>query len=362
MLVPVLNINKEPLMPCSPKRARQMMEKGQAKSYWQKGIFSILLLKKSSDNKKQKIVLGLDTGSKREGYTIATEKAVIFNITTNTPNWIQDHIENRRNLRRTRRRRKTPYRKMRLNRAPSKRKNRLPPSTKARWDAKLRVIKILLKIIPISHIRIEEIQANLKKNSFKWNKSFFPLKEGKNYFKQEIDKLKLIFSKNNGWETFEHRQQRGFKKSSQKLDYKWETHNVDSHSLVEMELKIKLMPVYGFYQLEYLEFHRRQLHVQNPKKNGARKSYGSTISAKMSRGSVIKYRNKLFFLGGNSKRYGKLTISIHSILNGTRIYQRAFCDEVKLMHNNSFRIQYIPFDKKWKEQSKLTITFKKVNI
>jgi hypothetical protein len=37
-MVPVLDKDKKPLMPCSEKRARKMMEKGIAMPYWQKSI------------------------------------------------------------------------------------------------------------------------------------------------------------------------------------------------------------------------------------------------------------------------------------------------------------------------------------
>ena len=35
MSVPVLDTNKIPLMPCSEKRAKHLMNKDQAKPYWQ---------------------------------------------------------------------------------------------------------------------------------------------------------------------------------------------------------------------------------------------------------------------------------------------------------------------------------------
>src|SRR5271166_3229015 len=109
-MVPVLDRDKVPLMPCSEKRAARQMDKGEAIPYWQKGIFCIKLLKEPSSRKYQDVVLGVDPGSKREGYTVATKKSVVLNITTNTPSWVKNHVETRRNLRRTRRQRKTPYR------------------------------------------------------------------------------------------------------------------------------------------------------------------------------------------------------------------------------------------------------------
>lgn len=330
-------------MPCSPKRARQMMDKKQAVPYWQKGFFCIKLLKEPSDRKYQKTAVLIDTGSKREGYTTATEKAVVLNIETNTPDWVKEHVETRRNLRRARRQRKTPYRKCRRNRAALK-KNRIPPSTKARWDAKIRIVKFLKTILPITHIRIEDICAVSKEGKPAWNKSFSPLETGKKYFEQEIEKLGLKFSKNQGWETANHRKQRGFKKltGKHKLDWNWEAHNVDSHCLAEIEFGTQLKPEYGFYRLEYLQFYRRRLHVQKPIKNNIRKKFGTTVSMGMARGSVLYYQDKLYYLGGNSSK-GK--IAIHIILTGKRISKDIDPKKIKIMYKSSWRIQYVLFEK-----------------
>ena len=145
-MVPVLDQERKPLMPCSEKRARLLMDRKQAKPFWYKGLFCIILIKEPSDRKYQEVALGIDPGSKREGYTVATNKSVVLNITSNTPYWVKDHVETRRNLRRIRRYRKTPYRKRRNNRSFSRKINRIPPSTKARWQAKIRIVNSLIKI------------------------------------------------------------------------------------------------------------------------------------------------------------------------------------------------------------------------
>jgi hypothetical protein len=181
MAVPVLNKECKALFPTTERRARRLMERGDAKPYWRKGVFCILLLRKESDQREEykDVVVGIDTGSKREGYTVAAERFVVLNITTNTPEWVKKNVETRRNLRRLRRNRKTPYRKCRNNRA---KKSFLAPSTKARWDCKLRILKLLTAILPITKINIEDVAAKSKENSPKWNKSFSPLEVGKNYY------------------------------------------------------------------------------------------------------------------------------------------------------------------------------------
>ena len=42
-MVPVFDKDKNPLMPCSERRAKKLMEKCRAKPYWFKGIFCIIL-------------------------------------------------------------------------------------------------------------------------------------------------------------------------------------------------------------------------------------------------------------------------------------------------------------------------------
>lgn len=342
-LVPVLDKNNIPLMPCSEKRARQLMEKGQAKAYWQKGFFCIKLLKNPSERKYQDIALGVDPGSKREGYTIATKKAVVLNITSNTPDWVKDHIETRRNLRRQRRSRKTPYRTCRANRVSLKKENRLPPSTKARWSAKLRIIKCLLKFIPIAHINVEDIKAWTKKGQKKWNVSFSPLEQGKKWFYNEVKNLNIILSLTQGYQTKEHRTKRGFIKSSKKLDYTWEAHNVDSHSLAEIVFDTEIKPYFGLYQINFLEYHRRQLQVQNPIKGNIRKPYGTTISLNIPRGSVGRYQDKLCYIGGNSRS----KVAIHSIITSKRVKQFIEKKDINILYTQNWRAQFLPRLKSW---------------
>jgi hypothetical protein len=356
-MVPVLDKNNIPLMPCSEKRARQMMEKGKAKAYWQKNIFCIKLCVEPSARNYQDIYLGLDPGSKREGYTVLTGKSVVMNITTDTKGWVKDHVETRRNLRRSRRQRKTPYRICKSNRLRNR--NHIPPSTKTRWNTKLQMIKYLLSILPITTINVEDIQAITLKgkakiglkslNNFleiqknkdfnrKWNTSFSPLEVGKNWFYSEIQKSGINLILTQGYDTKTARDLRGFSKSKKKLDWIWEAHNVDSHVLAELALKKQVQPYKGMWKVEFLEYHRRVLHVQNPIKGNVRKSYGGTISMGISKGSIARYKGNLCYVGGTSKN----RISIHDVLSGVRITQSAKKEDISVLYTNNRRVQFLP--------------------
>jgi hypothetical protein len=343
MSVPVISINNKPLFPCKERRARCLIANGRAVAYWQKGIFCIKLTGKESFQREpySEIALGIDPGSKREGYTISTEKAVVLNVSTDTKDWIKKHVEVRRSLRRARRQRKTPYRKCRSNRLRNK--VFLPPSTRARWNTKLQMIKFLLSIIPITIVNVEDIKAATKKGKVKWNRSFSPLEVGKTWFYSEVEKLGVKLILTQGSDTFSARNERGFNKSKKKLDFIWETHNVDSHILCELALGKQVQPYFGIWKVEFLEYHRRQLQKQNIGKGGKRIPYGSTVSMGMSRGSVVFYKNKICYLGGSSKR----GISIHSIVSGERLTQCAKVSNVKVMCTSNRRVQFLPRLKPW---------------
>ena len=317
------------------------MAKGEAKPYWQKGVFCIKLTKQETEKDRDypELALGIDPGSKREGYTVTSNNQVVLNITTNTPDWVKEKVETRRALRRSRRSRKTPYRKCRSNRSV---KNRIPPSVKARWDAKLRMIKFLMRLMPmITMINIEDISATTKAGKRRWNRSFSPLEVGKKYCYETIRKVypqvDLILSK--GYNTASRRKARKFSKSKEKLDYTWEAHNVDSHVLCEIAFGTdsKIPPYKGFYQIEFMQYSRRQLHVQNFAKGGERKPYGGTVSLGISRGSIARYNGKLVYIGGTSK--GKL--SIHSISDKKRLSQNIDKKDVNVLYNSKWRTQFI---------------------
>lgn len=340
-MVPVLDENNIPLMPCSEKRARKLMEQGKAKPYWQNGFFCIKLTVEPSARNYQKVALGIDPGSKREGYTVMTETTVVTNITTNTPDWVKGNVETRRSLRRGRGFRNTPYRKERLNR--TRRKEFIPPSTKSRWDCKLRMIRFMVKLYPITDINVEDVKAVTKPGKKRWNVSFSPLETGKTYFYNMITSLypTVNLVKTAGYDTANHRKSRGFKKSKKKLEYTWEVHNVDSHVLCEIILGKNVKLISLLKGLEWLQFHRRQLHMQVPAKGGVRKLYGGGSSLGIARGTVCKFTGKtrsklfnnkdLYYIGGTAN--GKL--SIHN-MNGERVSTKIKKQDLKLLYISRF--------------------------
>jgi hypothetical protein len=316
MFVPVVDINNNPLMPTIPSRARRWVKEKKATPFFKKGIFCVRLNVEPSDCKTQEIAVGIDPGSKREGFTVKSESHTYLNIQANAVDWVKDAVEVRKSMRKTRRSRKTPCRKNRYNRTMFP----FPPSTKARWQWKLRICNWLKKMFPITDFIVEDIKAKSFKGRRKWNKSFSPLEVGKKWFYEEISKLGKLYTRQ-GYETKEMRDSLGLNKSKAKLSAKFDAHCVDSwvlanhvvggHLKPDNERILKIIP---------LRFHRRQLHAFQPAKGGVRRLYGGTMSLGFKRGSLVRHHKwGLSYIGG----VGKTGISLHSLETSSRICRNA---------------------------------------
>ena len=311
--VPVVSATGTPLMPCEPARARELVKNGKAIRRFKQGIFYIKLVQRESGS-VQKVTCGIDPGSKREGFTVKSENHTYINVLSDAVDTVKDKIETRRMMRRSRRQRKAPCRKNRDNRKHIG----FPPSTKARWQAKLRIINIIKAMFPIKTYIVEDVKANTKIGSVKWNKSFSPLEIGKVWFYSEVGKIGNLILKQ-GYETKAYRDRLGLTKTKAKLEDVFSAHNVDSWVLANSEFGQKSPDNVGIFRMVPLNFHRRQLHLLQPGNNGVRKSYGGTISHGITKGLVIKYVGcKYVYVGG---KMGD-RISGHNIETGKRINQK----------------------------------------
>ena len=191
---------------------------GKATPFWKKGV-SCIRLNYTKEIKKQDITVGINPGSKKEAFTVKSASHTYLNIQVDAVTWVKDNVETRRNMRRGRRFRNTPCRKPRFNKS----KGGLTPSTKARWQWKLRIFNWLKNLFPITHIIVEDIKARTTSKRA-WDKSFSPLEVGKNWFYEQLENLTL----KQGWETQELRDAVGLKKSKNKLSKSFDAHCVDS--------------------------------------------------------------------------------------------------------------------------------------
>ena len=323
MWVPVVDKDQKPLMPTKPSRARRWIKEGKATPFWKRGIFCVRLNVDPSSRKTQPIAVGIDPGSKKEGFSVKSKAHTYLNLVADAVTWVGEHVSQRREMRRARRFRKTPYRANRSNRSIGG----ISPSTKARWGWKLRICHWLKKLFPITHFVVEDIKAWTKKAKNSWNRSFSPLEVGKQWFYQELSKLGQLITLQ-GFETKELRERLGLRKD----------HWVDAWILAYSQTGglANNLQVFG---ITPLRFHRRQLHALKPAKGGIRRPYGGTISLGFKRGSLVKHpRWGLTFVGG----YLKNRLSLHSLLDGKRLTQQARPEDLRFLTYNSWRVRLLP--------------------
>ena len=331
MFVPVKTKEGKQLMPTSPPVARHLVKSGKATPYWSNGIFCIRL---NYDTKEhiQEIVVGVDPGSKKEGFTVKSESHTYLNVQADAHNKVGKKVAKRRELRRGRRSRKCPNRKNRSNRLANK--ERIPAGTRARWDWKLRILRWLSKLYPITHVCVEDIKARTIKRARKWNMSFSPLEVGKQWFYTEVKKHWELLTLQ-GWETKEIRDRLGLKKSSKKLAETFEAHCVDSWCLAYHTVGGKDMPDNtDIFCISPIPIRRRELHRQNPQKGGKRPRYGGTRCLQTVKNALVKHvKHGLLRVSGHQN--GKLTLS--EIGSSKQVVLQAKQEDYKILKRINFR-------------------------
>ena len=178
-MVYVLNIDGQPLMPTNRHgKVRRLLNNGKAKVI-KRCPFTIQLLYEST-NHTQPISLGIDAGSKTIGLSATTETKVLFEAKVTLRNDIVDLLSTRREQRRTRRNRKTRYRKCRFqNRVHSKQKGWLAPSVENKISTHLTMVNKVHKILPITNIVVET--AAFDTQLLKAREEGNPLPQGTDY-------------------------------------------------------------------------------------------------------------------------------------------------------------------------------------
>ena len=157
-MVFVLDKHKTPIMPCSEKRARLLMERGRAVVHRMEPFTIRLKDRTLAQSETEPLRLKLDPGSKTTGMAVMSESGrVVFLGEVVHKKGIKMALESRRALRRTRRSRKTRYRKPRfLNRTRAK--GWLPPSLEARVNQTLNAAAKLRNLLPIAAISTEHVK------------------------------------------------------------------------------------------------------------------------------------------------------------------------------------------------------------
>lgn len=153
----LLDTNKQPLNPITPRQARKLLEKGKAAVF--RNYPFTLILKYAVENPTiYPLTLKIDPGSKVTGIAILSGDLVLWVAQIeHRGQQIKDSLESRAASRRSRRNRKTRYRAPRFNNR-KRPEGWLPPSLMHRVQTTETWVKRLIKLCPIVEIWIERVK------------------------------------------------------------------------------------------------------------------------------------------------------------------------------------------------------------
>ena len=335
MRIPVVDTRGVALMPCTPAKARHLFKSGKARPKRNKlGLFYVQLCYEQEPN-NQPLVAGVDPGSKFEGFSVIGSQDTVVNLMVEASDHVKEAIETRRTKRRARRLRKWRRPKRfdnRLNRA-----KRIPPSTRSRWEAKSRVIAQLKKVIPLTDVVVEDVQAVTRQGKRrKWNASFSPVQVGKEHLYRLLGEMGLTVHLKEGWQTKELREKYGLKKTKSKSKQSFESHAVDAWVLAASVSGASKPTCTRLWYVVPAVLHRRQLHRLQACKGGVRKPYGGTRSLGLKRGTMVKHpKYGWCTLGGFDRQ--KQTISLHDYRTNKRLTQGAKVKACRVLTWVAFR-------------------------
>src|SRR5437660_8112083 len=162
----------------------------------QAGLFSVQLCYEQEPS-NQPLVVGIDPGSTFEGYSVVGTQQTVLNLMAEAPDHVKEAVETRRTMRRARRHRKWRRPKRFDNRLTGKK--RIPPSTRSRWEAKARVVAHLQKVLPLTAVVVEDVQAVTRRGlGGKWNGLFSPVQVGKEHLYRLLCEMGLAVNLNEG--------------------------------------------------------------------------------------------------------------------------------------------------------------------
>ena len=277
----------------------------------------------------QPLVVGIDPGSKFEGFSVVGTGETVLNLMVEAPTHVKDAVETRRTMRRARRHRKWRRPKRFDNRL--NRKKRIPPSTRSRWEAKARIVAQLCTVLPLTNAVIEDVCAQTHKGKARrWNASFSPVQVGKEHLYRLLREMGLTVHTREGWQTKELREQYGLKKTKSKSQHSFASHAVDSWVLAASISGAEKPTCTRLWYIVPAVLHRRQLHRLQAAKGGIRKPYGGTRSLGLKRGTLVLHQKYGRCVVGGFDRQ-KRTISLHDYRTNKRLTQGAKVETCRVL-------------------------------
>ncbi|MCX9082380.1 MAG: RNA-guided endonuclease IscB [Candidatus Methanoperedens sp.] len=156
----VLNMRGQPLMPTTPRKAKQLLKEDKAKVI-KRTPFTIQL-KYATGETKQEIVLGVDSGFENIGLSAVTAKKEVYSSETKLRTDMVKLNSERRQYQRARRNRKTWYRQPRFDNR-KKPEGWLAPSIQHKLDSHIKLIEKVKQLLPITKIHIEVAAFDIQK-------------------------------------------------------------------------------------------------------------------------------------------------------------------------------------------------------
>jgi hypothetical protein len=318
-------------MPCRAAKARKLLERGLAENHWNKLGQFYLQLKfqpKSDLNTNQQLCLAVDPGSKWDGIAVLSTKSVLTCGMLVLPSKVAEKLEQRRQMRRARRYRKTPRRAKRFD-------NRhqmdgwIAPSQKAKVDFRTNIVDELCRLYPVSRFAVEDVRFNHYRK--RWGKHFSTVEIGKAEFYRHLRMLGEL-TLYMGVETAALRERFGLPKNPVKRELTWTTHAVDAIAIGSADIgSVNPYPP-EFWVWKRFEYARRQLHRLEPDRAGVRRRYGGSWSTPPFRkGDVVSWHGRFARVGGFMDGCG---ISLHSFgLKNKRFTQDANPNECTRLFN-----------------------------
>jgi 5-methylcytosine-specific restriction endonuclease McrA len=159
----VLDTNHQPLAPCSQRRAKKLLRSGKA-AVFRLFPFTIILKHAVTNPILPSLRLKIDPGSKTTGFAIVndnTGEVVWAAEIEHRGDKVKASLDSRRAVRRSRRSRKTPYRKARFDNRTRK-AGWLPPSLESRISNIITWVGKLLRLCPVQSISQELVKFDLQ--------------------------------------------------------------------------------------------------------------------------------------------------------------------------------------------------------
>jgi hypothetical protein len=294
----VLGVDGKPLTPSTNSKARKLLKGGQAKPVWNKfGQFGIQMLV-STRTETPESSLGVDFGTKFEGYALVVGKENVLSVMWLLPDKkkIVRKLEERKCLRRARHWRNCRRRKCKSDNRSKK--GFIAPSQLVIVQSRLKVLNEFFRCFPVDVAAVEDVCFNHAKK--RWGKNFSTIEIGKERIYAWV-RERAVLRLYKGHETALLREKYGYKKSGDKSEEVFTSHGSDALTDAVDSSCQEHIPEGRFIVVDdtYRPV-RRQLHDSQPGVGGLREKYSEGNFKGVRKGSVCEHG---LVVGGTKNAY-----------------------------------------------------------